>query len=159
MQSVFAAVRLLHGSVSAAYCLQALAAVAACAFLVVLARARAKPEAQGIALISGALIATPFLLDYDLTLLAIPLAWLFGEGRRTGFLPWEKIVLLAAFVLPLVSRLVAHHFGVPLAPAVLIAVFWLIMRRAFSEAPLPSRPVAHLLARFARKPAELQVPL
>ncbi len=159
MQSVFAAVRLLHGSVSAAYCLQALAAVAACAFLVVLTRARTKPEAQGIALISGALIATPFLLDYDLTLLAIPLAWLFGEGRRTGFLPWEKIVLLAAFVLPLVSRLVAHHFGVPLAPTVLIAVFWLIMRRAFSEAPLPSRPVAHLLARFARKPAELQVPL
>ena len=114
MQSAFAAVRLLHGSVSAAYGVQALVTVAACVALVVLARARAKPEAQGIALASGALIATPFLLDYDLTLLAIPLAWLFGEGRRTGFLPWEKIVLLAAFVLPLVSRLVANLIGIPL---------------------------------------------
>jgi len=159
MQSVFAAVRLLHGSVSFAYGLQALVAVAACASLVVLARARANPEAQGIALISGALIATPFLLDYDLTLLAIPLVWLFGEGRRTGFLPWEKIVLFAAFVLPLVSRLVADRLGVPLAPLVLIAVFWLIMRRALSDAPLPSWRAAHFLARFARKPSGLEAPL
>jgi alpha-1,2-mannosyltransferase len=135
MQSVFAAVRVLHGSVFAAYAIQTVVAIAACALLLLLARHRAKPLTQGVALVSAAMLATPFLLDYDLTLLAIPLAWLFNEGRRTGFLAWEKILLLAAFVLPLVSRLAADRFGLPLGPPVLAAVFLLILRRGLHEGP------------------------
>jgi hypothetical protein len=157
MQSTFAAVRLLHGSLSTAYGAQALVAVAACVALILLARARARSDAQGVALVSGALIATPFLLDYDLTLLAIPLIWLFGEGRRTGFLPFEKIILLAAFVLPLVSRFVADNFGVPLGPPVLIAVFCLTVRRGFREVSLPSRPLPDILAHITPKPARREV--
>jgi hypothetical protein len=133
MQSVFAAVRLLHGSVFAAYAAQALTAFAACALLVVLARIKVKPLTQGVALVCGALLATPFLLDYDLTLTAIPLAWLFNEGRRSGFLPWEKIVLLAAFVLPLVSRLAASSVGIPLGPPALAVLFLMVFRRGLGE--------------------------
>jgi hypothetical protein len=133
MQSVFAAVRLLHGSLFAAYAIQAAVAVMACALLLLLARRSARPLTQGVALVSAALLATPFLLDYDLTLLAIPLAWLFSEGRRTGFLAWEKILLLAAFVLPLVSRLVADRLGLPLGPPVLAGIFLLILRRGLRE--------------------------
>ena len=48
-------------------------------------------------MIAAGLLASPFLLDYDLTLLAIPLAWAARRrGARDGFAPGEKIALLLA---------------------------------------------------------------
>lgn len=135
MQSLFAAIRLWHGSVGAAYAAQAAMAAVAGVFLIALCRQRPESDAQGPALMAATLLASPFLLDYDLMLLAIPLAWLFSEGRRTGFLPWEKLILLAAFTLPAFSRLVATRYGVPSAPLVDLAVFALVLRRGFLAAP------------------------
>jgi alpha-1,2-mannosyltransferase len=142
MQSAFAAIRVLGGSAEAAYAVQAAVALIAAALLVVLARAGAEPLTQGAALAAATLLATPFLLDYDLTLLAIPLAWLYGEGKRTGFLPWEKALLLAGFLLPLVSRLTALAFGIPLGPPVLAAIFVLVLRRGLAEARPQVWPVS-----------------
>jgi hypothetical protein len=45
-------------------------------------------------------------------------------------LPWEKLVLLLAYVLPLVSRAVAGAIAVPLGPPVLLALFVVVQRRA-----------------------------
>ena len=36
-------------------------------------------------MIVAALLASPFLLDYDLVILAAPLAWLASEAASTGF--------------------------------------------------------------------------
>ena len=44
----------------------------------------------------GSVLATPFVLDYDLCLLALPLAWLLRQGCRDGFQPWEKLGLAAS---------------------------------------------------------------
>ena len=129
MQSLFAAVRLLGGGLTLAYVLQAALALAVCASLVQLQRRAYRCDAEAAGLVSAALLASPFLLDYDLTLLAIPLAWCAREGLRTGFLPYEKTILVAAFVLPLLSRTLATSFGLPVAPLVLLAVFGLVLRR------------------------------
>ncbi|HXZ15096.1 MAG TPA: hypothetical protein VEH77_03845, partial [Roseiarcus sp.] len=129
MQSVFAATRLLGAPLGFAYALQGLAALAALAALAPLA-SRAHPgPAAAAAVVPASLLASPFLLDYDLMLIAIPLAWLAGEGRRTGFLPWEKAGLIAGFLLPLVSRLAATAVGLPLGPPTMAAVFALALRR------------------------------
>jgi hypothetical protein len=133
MQSFFAALRLGEAPLAAAYALQTLLFLSALAGLALVARSRADSRAQGAAMIAAALIATPFLLDYDLTLAAFPLAWLFVEARRTGFLPWEKLVMGAAFILPLVSRSLAMSAGIPMAPLVLAALFLLVVRRARSD--------------------------
>jgi alpha-1,2-mannosyltransferase len=129
MQSSFAAIRLLGGSLTMAYAIQAILAVGICAALVQLQRRAYRCAAEGPVLVAAALLASPFLLDYDLTLLAIPLAWCASEGLRTGFRPYEKTVLLAGFVLPLFSRSIATSLGLPLAPLVLIAVFAIVWRR------------------------------
>lgn len=134
MQSLFAAVRTLGGALGLAYALQALIAVIAAAGLALAARARARGAAQSALLVAGTLLATPFLLDYDLTLAAFPLAWLFVEARRTEFLPYEKIVLGAVFILPLVSRAIATATHVSIAPFLLAALFTLILRRALGDA-------------------------
>ena len=136
MQSVFAAVRLLHGGLGLAYGLQALATLGVCAALVALQRRSFRSRAEGPAMIAAALLASPFLLDYDLVLLAIPLAFLAREGARLGFRPYEKIILLAAFVLPAVSRSIAGHFGLPLGPLVIAAVLVLVLKRAGEAALL-----------------------
>jgi hypothetical protein len=130
MQSVFAAARLLGAPIGTAYALQGLAALAA---LFALGRCAFHGKlVEGATTVCACLLASPFLLDYDLTLLAIPLAYLFGVGRQTGFLPWEKIVLLSAFVLPGVSRTVASAIGVPLGPLTIALLFILTIRRSLT---------------------------
>ena len=134
MQSVFAAVRALHGSVTLAYAAQGGAALVVCAALVQVQRHQPGVLALAMATACGTLLATPFVLDYDLTLLALPLAWLFEQGSRNGFLPWEKLGLGIGFILPLVSRVLALYAGVPIAPLVFSALFCLLIRRA-AQAP------------------------
>jgi alpha-1,2-mannosyltransferase len=132
MQSVFAAVRLVHGPLGLAYGLQAIAALGAAGVVAVASRARAGGLAEGAVLACATLLASPFLLDYDLMILAIPMAWIVREARRTGFFPWEKTALFAAFVLPLISRTVAARLGVPLGPPVILALLVVASRRALA---------------------------
>jgi alpha-1,2-mannosyltransferase len=140
MQSVFAGVRLLHGGLTLAYGLQLVAALGVCAALVHLQRRAFRSNAEGPAMVAAALLASPFLLDYDLVLLAAPLAWIAREALRDGFLPWEKTILATAFILPAISRVIAGFAGVPLAPFVLIAMFALVLRRAGEPAAAAERP-------------------
>jgi alpha-1,2-mannosyltransferase len=135
MQSVFAAARLLHGSLGLAWAAQIATALCAVTALWRLERRAFRAPAEAAAIVCACLLASPFLLDYDLTLIAIPLVWLLGEGLRTGFLPFEKALLTLAFALPLVSRTIAGVVGLPLAPLIIAAILALTLRRALTRAP------------------------
>jgi len=130
MQSAFAAARLWGGGVGLAYGVQAAVAALAAGALLWLRRRAPNSGAEGPAMIVAALLASPFLLDYDLIILAAPLAWMLREGDAKGFLSWEKTLLLAAFVLPAVSRTLATEARLPLAPFVMAALLVAILRRA-----------------------------
>lgn len=132
LQSLFGALRVWQVPASPAYAAQAILALAAAGALAWLAWRRPNDRSLGPALAAGTLLASPYLLDYDLVLAAVPLAWLYAEGRRTGFRSWEKLALLTAFVLPLASRVLAATLMLPLAPFVLTALFALVLRRAAS---------------------------
>ena len=129
MVSTFAAVRLLHGDVAVAYALQA-AVTAGTGLVLALALAR-RPGgcAEGALLAAAAMLATPFLLDYDLVIMALPLAWTMAEAQRFGWQPWEKLTVLAAYALPLIARPIAMSAGIPLAPLVLAGLLAVVMRR------------------------------
>lgn len=128
MVSLYAAARLLHAPSWIALTLQIAAALA---MIVLLARVARRTTASTLGAISvlATLLATPFALDYDLTLLAIPLALMLAAGREHGFLPWEKMALLLGFVLPLASRPLAMGLGVPVAPLVVLALLSLCVAR------------------------------
>ena len=51
------------------------------------------------------------------------------QAEHTGWLRWEKIVLLASFILPLASRPFAMAMGVPVAPLVIGALLLIVVRR------------------------------
>jgi hypothetical protein len=95
---------------------------------------RPDPAAEGALLALSALLCTPFLLDYDLVCLAIPLAWIAAQVPRTGWFGWEKIVLLAAYLLPLVARLLGWITGIGITPIVMAALLWITLRRVAAEA-------------------------
>lgn len=142
MQSAFAAVRLFGGGLAPAYAAQALVAAAAIAGILRLNHRRARSPAEGPAMVAACLMMSPFLLDYDLALLAVPMAWLFAEGVRTGFRDWEKAGLGAAYIVPAVSRPLATATGLPLGPVVVAALFALVLRRGL-EPDLPGTGAAN----------------
>ena len=77
----------------------------------------------------GALMATPFAFEYDLVILALPMAWLGVLGQSTGWRHGEVLALGLAFVLPIAAPGVAGLTHVQLGPWVLGALLWLLWRR------------------------------
>jgi Glycosyltransferase family 87 len=125
MQSLFAAARLAGAGTGLAYALQAAAALTCAALVAHLFWRRGLTRESGAALLVAALLTTPFVLDYDLLLLAFPLAVLADQPR-----PWEKTAALAGFVLPALARPLALTTGIAIAPLVLLVLFALLLRRA-----------------------------
>ena len=79
---------------------------------------------------SGAALTTPFLLDYDLTLLLVPIAVYAQAGLATGFRPFETSALIGAFLLPAAARPLAEAAHLPLAPWAIAAFFLVALARA-----------------------------
>ncbi|MSO67433.1 MAG: DUF2029 domain-containing protein [Pseudolabrys sp.] len=133
IQSVFSWVRLWGGGVMLAYAMQAAVTILAAAALVWLWRSRTAFPLKAAALIVGCVLATPYSLDYDLMLLAPAIAYLAIDGLRRGFGPWEKTVLAALWIVPLVARSMPEFTLIPLAVPVMLLAFGLLLRRAKSE--------------------------
>ncbi len=130
IQSVFSAVRMLGGGIGLAYAAQGAFAVVAAVAVIWIWRKPVDMALKGAALATATLMATPYVLDYDLVVLALPIAWLTAQGLRAGFLPWEKIMLLTAWLLPLFSRMIGQYLHVPVAPVLLALLLTIIVRRA-----------------------------
>lgn len=133
MQSLFAALMLWHAPLWLAYGAQillALTVIASACFII--RRHRPDHFALSALMVSATLLMTPFMLDYDLLLSAIPLGWLVMSGLKDGFRPWEKIVALAMFILPLFARSLALNLHLPLAPLVLLVFYGIVARRIMS---------------------------
>ena len=130
IQSVFAAIRLLGGPVALAYAAQAVTTLGVAAALVVLWRSAASMAVKGAGLCLGALLVTPYCLDYDMMLLAPAIALLAAEGRARGFKPYEKTALAALWLIPIAARGVAASTLIPVGLIVMILAFTFTIRRA-----------------------------
>lgn len=137
MVSPFAAARLLGAGTAVAYVCQAIVALAAAALLIHAARRQGWTLGLAAAMLAATPLATPFVLDYDLVILAFPLLWLTGQGLRHGFAPWEKLAILLAFAAPTFVRPLAMKAGIPIMPLVLALLFAVIWRRVTAPVAVP----------------------
>ena len=139
MQSAFAALRLLGAPSPIALFVQVLVAIAVLSSAAWIAW-RHRPEAGALCalMVTATLQLSPFLLDYDLMLLAVPLGWLATSGVRNGFRPWEKSAILVVFVWPLFARAVAANLHLPLTPLLLLGLYAVVLRRAIHPSALLS---------------------
>jgi len=95
-------------------------------------------ELKAAALAIASLLATPYVLDYDLVVLGVAIAYLSRYGLRCGFHGYEISVLAAAWMTPLISRGVAGLTGIPLGLIVMFALYGFLLRRAVTDRTLAS---------------------
>lgn len=140
LQSPFAAMRMLGASIQTAYAVHGAVSLGVAAVVLWIWRSPVGIPLKGAALATGTLLVTPYVLDYDLMLLALPLAWLTVEGLRSQFLNYEKLTLFIVWFLPLISREIGA-LGLPIAPIVLLVLLSFILRRA-RESLVSERDIA-----------------
>jgi hypothetical protein len=74
-------------------------------------------------------LASPFVNDYDLTILALPIAFLVQEAGSGSFLPYEKSLLASLWLLPFAARPVSLYARVPLTPLLMALTVLLCVTR------------------------------
>jgi alpha-1,2-mannosyltransferase len=133
LQSVFAAVRLWGGGIPLAYAVQGVASAAAVCGTAWIWRSSGDRDLKAALLIIATLLASPHVLDYDLTMLAPAIAFTVSAGIAGGFRDYEISVLAAAWIVPLLSRSIAGVTGIPLGLLVLLALYVFTLRRAAAD--------------------------
>ena len=135
--AVLGSLRLLGVPGREAYPVQLAVSLGVLIVLAVRTASRPGPALEAALLAAAALLVTPYATDYDLTVAAVAMAVLFSAAQVDGFLPWEKTILAAAYVLPLAGPALARGLGLPVVPIVLIALFAAASRRARLLSRLP----------------------
>ena len=137
IQSIFSAVRMWGGGVDLAYMAQGALALGVAAGLIWLWRSEAAVDLKASALAVAALIATPYVLDYDLMILAVAIAFYARHGLARGFHNFELSLLAFAWIAPLLSRPLAEATGIPLGLTAQIVLFIMALCRARREVAQP----------------------
>jgi alpha-1,2-mannosyltransferase len=143
IQSIFSAVRMWGGSVPLAYTVQAMLAAALAATLAWLWHGDAAYELKAAALAVASLLATPYVLDYDLVVIGLAIAYLARLGLAGGFRGFEISLLAASWIAPLLSRGIAQFTFVPLGLSVLILLYVAIVRHAWEDRITGMPALAH----------------
>jgi hypothetical protein len=130
MPTVFVFLRLMGLPLVVAYAGHGLAALGAITAMWKVWRHSQSWPLRGAVLIIATLIATPYLNIYDLTWLALPIAWITQLGLRDGWLKGEREVLVCAWLLPIPGFLIAWVAQIQLMPLILLALLWVILRRS-----------------------------
>jgi hypothetical protein len=130
IQSAFSAARNWGADVHTAYAIQIALGLALAATLAWLWHSDAAFELKASALATASLLATPYVLDYDLVVLAIAIAFLARHGLARGFRDYEISLLASAWIVPLLSRGIAGATGIPLGLIAMLALYAFTLHRA-----------------------------
>lgn len=141
LASAFAYMRLHGGSLASAYAVQAVVTATAICATSWLWWIRAAFPLRAAALLTGSLLATPYLLDYDLVLLGPAVAFGAAHGFRHGFRRWEATLMACAWFVPLASRHLAFFAHLPAAWMAIAALFAATTCRAVSERAESTNPM------------------
>jgi hypothetical protein len=141
IQSVFAMVRMWGGGVTLAYSVQATVGLLSLLAAAFIWQRKAALPIRAAVLCAAMLLTTPYMLDYDLVILAVPLAYLARQGIETNFRPYEKIILAALWLLPLLARSLGNYH-ITLTPPLLILLMGLCLTHVLR--PQTPRPVLQI---------------
>jgi hypothetical protein len=133
IQSLFSFVRMWGGSVETAYAAQGALVLFIVASLVWLWRGPADDRLKAAALPCACLLATPYVLDYDLVVLALPIGFLTSYGLARGFRDYEISILAFAWLAPIASRSLAGATGLPLGLIAMLVLYLTTLSRAATD--------------------------
>jgi hypothetical protein len=133
IQSMFSAVRMWGGSVQTAYLAQTMLDVLVAVTLIWLWRAPLASDLKAAALPCACLLTTPYMLDYDMVVVAVSLEFFARFALARGVRDFEISVLAFAWIAPLFARSIAGVSGIPVGLASMLALYALILSRAWYE--------------------------
>jgi hypothetical protein len=93
------------------------------------------PMLRGASVVAGTFLATPYAADYDMVVLAFPIAWLCVIGLTSGWLRGDRNLLVAIWVLPVLAAPVAVLTHVPVVALVMAVVLRQVWIRSTVSAP------------------------
>jgi arabinofuranan 3-O-arabinosyltransferase len=133
MVSVFVAVRPLGASVEAAYIIQGVFGLVACAAVALVWFKDAPAGLRYAVLLLGTCLATPYLQDYDLVFGALVVAWLWQQPVEIYSSERALQVTSALFLLlPLVAAALARFTQLTYGPLFILPLFVLAVRAALA---------------------------
>lgn len=133
MQSLFTSLRLNGASLPVAYGIHGALAVAVAVAVIFVWRQNCSPEIRNAGLVTGTLMMTPYIFDYDLTLLAIPIACLGAYGVRHRFRPWTISLLTLAWIAPMLVRPFNLAIPIPWTSILLLTIMYQIIKLSREE--------------------------
>ncbi len=128
--SPFAAILTLGGGTVAASMVQGACSVLSAVLVAIIWRRCQAPAPRALALIAGTMLAVPVILIYDLLPAAVCFAWMARDVRQTGWLTWEKCLIVVSFAIALSSRSLAIATHIPTGPVVAMGLLASAWRRA-----------------------------
>jgi alpha-1,2-mannosyltransferase len=128
MQSVYTSLRAMGFDADVAYVLHGAFALCAATVVLLIWRRDVDLRLKSAALGTGALMISPFLLDYDLTILVIPIACLASYGLCNGFRSGLINLLFLAWITPILARPLNLLVPIPWTPLILSFLLYYIIR-------------------------------
>ncbi len=129
LQSLFGLLRAQGGSEALAWSVQATGSIAVAAGIIWLWRSRAPFDLKAAALASAVFLVTPYVYMYDLSALAVAVAFLLRFALERGFTASEPLGLAAGGMLILIYPYVKTQTGL----AAVLIVLALAVQRALVE--------------------------
>jgi alpha-1,2-mannosyltransferase len=137
--TVFGFVRLHDGPLLLAYGAQLAVSITAILLLVRALLSRPPGARSGTAEVAGIAacipFCSPFMLEYDLTILAVPMIWLLREGLRQGFQRGESVALAATFAAPILFKLTWFDNAMKLSVIAAAALLFAMVLRRMTQGP------------------------
>jgi arabinofuranan 3-O-arabinosyltransferase len=135
VQTTYGLIRALGGGAALAWIGQGCLTAAATILLWLVWRSSARYALKAALLSAASLVATPYAWSHDLTVLAIPIAFLVKDQIDRGLLCGEQMILLALF--GLAFAILCHGGDLPLGPVITITLIGLILRRVLRDRTKP----------------------
>jgi arabinofuranan 3-O-arabinosyltransferase len=136
VQTVYGLVRILTSDPVIPWFAQGLVTASAAIIVALVWRTRVRYTLKAATLSAAALIATPYAFATDMAAIVIPVAFLVRDQIDCGLLRSEQTILIALFGVGFVILVTLG--GAPLGPFVMIALLWVIVRRAFFHGGQPA---------------------
>lgn len=127
--TAFGAARHFGVAVPTAYLVHAAVAALAVSVVAWLWSARARFELRASALVLATLLASTYLMPYDLLLLGLPILWLVRDSARNGWLRGDAAVMAIAWFSPVVAYTPVGWAAGVYVPLVVLAMLLVVARR------------------------------
>lgn len=131
MPTIFAFCRLLGVSIAVSYITHIVVALGAVCSVWWVWRHCHEHSLRAAMLTTATLLISPYVLEYDLAWLALPMAWVSSLALRQGWLRGERETMVLAWILPLLCVVIAKTTSIQIGPWGVLLLGWIILRRTW----------------------------